>query len=89
MSQEETYTITPQEALQYRLLQAEVEKAALVLQLRRERLASYQRELSGKYSEYGKYALIGDLDLETFEGRRILQDLPFVEEIDVINIGED
>lgn len=88
MAQEETYTITPQEALQFRLMQTEVEKAALALQLQRERLASFQRELSGKYSEYGKYELVGDLSLETLEGKRRLQDLPAVEEVDV-DVSED
>lgn len=70
MTETTEYEITQEEALRLKLLQAELEKATLNLQLVRERAAAYQRELAGKYSEYGRYDLIGELNLETRKGLR-------------------
>ena len=67
---EETYEITVEEALNIRLAQAEVEKAALALQLAKERTAAVHRELAGKYSKYGVYELVGELNLESRQGTR-------------------
>lgn len=85
MAQEETYQITEQEMLTYKLLQSELEKVVTQAQLFRERLAHFQRELAGKYSEYGKYELLGELDDKTRIGKRRLVK---VEEVEV-EVSED
>lgn len=73
----DTYEITQEESLQFQLLQSNIDKAALNLQLARERLGNFQTYLAGKYSEYGDYELVGELNLETRQGKRRKADADF------------
>ena len=74
------YEITEEEALKLRLMQSEVQNARLALQLVHERFTAMQTSLSGKYSQYGKYQLVGELNLDTRKGHRTL--VPGPEDVD-------
>lgn len=66
------FKLNVEERLQLSLLVANVDKAALMLQLARERLQQYQQAVRAKYQENGKYNLVGSLDLDTGVGTRVL-----------------
>lgn len=68
----EEYVVEETELLTLELLQTKVESAAMAFQLAKERLAAAQQAIAGKYSEYGKYKLVGEVDRTTRTGQRTL-----------------
>lgn len=68
----EVYKIDREDILSLQLMQSELEKVVLQQQLLKDRLSLMKERLATKYSEQGKYELVGDIDLEKCEGRRRL-----------------
>ncbi len=67
------YMISVEDSLQQQLLQSKLDKAASDYQLAKQALQFHQTYLAGKYSEHGKYKLVGELNLQTRKGQRIEQ----------------
>ena len=68
----EVYTIEQAEMLSLQLCEARLQTAQAQLQLHTSQLTVFRDKLAGKYSEYGKYQLLGEIDLQTLAGMRIL-----------------
>ncbi len=68
----EVYEVSAEELLTLQLLETRAAKAQSDLQLAAQTLETFRHNLSGKYSEHGKYRLVGEVDLKTRQGKRIL-----------------
>ncbi len=68
----EDYEVTAEELLTLQLLMTRVEKQRADLQLAQQFFEIFRNSVSGKYSEYGKYTLLGEVDFQTRQGKRVL-----------------
>jgi hypothetical protein len=70
----EEYQITEGEMLTLQLLQSKAETAQVQLQLATQAIEVFTHNLAGKYSEYGKYQLHGEIDVRTRTGSRRIKE---------------
>jgi hypothetical protein len=66
----EEYEVSEKDMLTLQLLIQKVNTARLELALVEQSLAVFKNNIAGKYSEYGKYTLIGEVNTETRVGFR-------------------
>jgi hypothetical protein len=67
----ETYEVSAEELLTLQLLLTTVGKIQAELSLAQQSLDVFRNNISGRYSEYGKYKLVGEVDLKTRQGKRV------------------
>lgn len=82
MTDPEQYTMQQEELLQLSLLQLAHENAALKLQLARDQQKKFLQDLEAKYTENGKYELLGEVDSQTRVGHRRLAEVPAPEAVE-------
>lgn len=66
----EEYEVAVTDALTLQLLQSNLSRAQVELQLTTERFENFKNSLAGKYSEHGAYELVGELNLAEMKGTR-------------------
>ena len=68
----ESYELSVEELLTMQLLTTRRENARLSLALAEQHSEAYNNSLAGKYSAFGKYELLGEVDTKTRRGTRRL-----------------